>query len=140
MKIIGNVIYSEDRRVDVQKHQICLACTLNEAAHYHHILPFVDGGRTLIPVCENCHNKIHGLNFQKHSENVKKGLQKAKENGKRLGQPKKFIDVIPYVDLYHQGLSYRQIAKKLNCSVGTVCRILKENLPNSVKKKNETKS
>lgn len=60
------------------------------------------------------------------SERVKAGLKNAKRKGKRLGRP----PVAPYTlqkakDLRKEGLSYRQIGKRLQVSEGVIRKHLK---------------
>lgn len=49
------------------------------------------------------------------SERVKGGLRKARENGKKLGRPKvmDLVDIEEVKRLKAEGLSYREIAKRL---------------------------
>lgn len=47
------------------------------------------------------------------SERVKGGLRKARENGKKLGRPKVLVDIEEVKRLKEEGLSYREIAKRL---------------------------
>lgn len=73
---------------------VCINCGDN-ATHYHHVVPKVLGGNdttNVVPLCDKCHGLIHSVSYQNggisHSELTKIGLQKAKENGKRVGIPK----------------------------------------------------
>lgn len=52
------------------------------------------------------------------------GLDHAVSIGKKLGRPQE-NDIEAIKKLRTQGLSYRNIAKQLNCSMGAVCRALK---------------
>ncbi len=58
------------------------------------------------------------------AERVKAGLRRAVENGKRLGRPKAGIDEEEVVRLREKGLSFREIARRLNLSKSTVARHL----------------
>lgn len=129
-KPIGTILYSDSRHLFCDKSIDCSACLINKADHYHHIIPFVDGGRTVIPVCETCHNKIHGLNFNNHSENIKLGIEKARLAGKQIGKKMKNYDIMKFMELHNNGLSYRQIAKEMKISVGTVCNLFKRHYKN----------
>ena len=51
---------------------------------------------------------------------VRAGLRNARAKGKTLGRPKKDVDVARIEALRASGISWRQIAKKLGLSVGTV--------------------
>lgn len=57
-------------------------------------------------------------------ERVKAGLQRVKAEGKRLGRPKKQLDLYRACDLRLQGLTFRQIAKNVGLSSATICRHL----------------
>lgn len=52
------------------------------------------------------------------------GLDYARSKGKKLGRPKE-NDFNKILELRNQGLSYRQISSKLNCSLGAVCRAVR---------------
>ncbi len=95
----------------------CFECN-SEADHAHHVVPFSRGGTRTIPLCESCHSKVHELEYNGHSQIVKEGLARAKANGVQLGR-KPTVDTERAVELRAQGLSYRQIAKMLNISLGS---------------------
>jgi putative DNA-invertase from lambdoid prophage Rac len=63
------------------------------------------------------------------SERIKSGLQNAKRKGKKLGAKIKLNPMLLQkgLDLKNQGLSNRQIAKKLKVSEGTFRYWLKKN-------------
>ena len=63
------------------------------------------------------------------------GLDHAVSIGKKLGRPQE-NDIDAIKKLRTQGLSYRKIAKQLNCSMGAVCRALKA-APKSLNKDEE---
>lgn len=71
-------------------------------------------------------------------ERVRNGLKAAKARGKILGQPKKHINALPFIELKKSGLTHRQIAKTLNCSTGTVSRILSQVQMSGPSKSNES--
>src|ERR1700693_3099257 len=54
------------------------------------------------------------------AERVRSGLRHARAKGVTLGRPKKDVDVARIEALRASGISWRQIAKKLGLSVGTV--------------------
>ena len=60
-------------------------------------------------------------------ERVKAGLQRARDQGKRLGRPPvPPIKQNRMVELRGKGLSYRRIAKKMDLSLGTVSSCLRK--------------
>lgn len=59
------------------------------------------------------------------SERVKRGLEKAKSDGKRLGREKtRNSELIQ--ELRRQGLTYQEISKRAKCSIGSVQAELKK--------------
>ena len=56
-------------------------------------------------------------------ERVKAGLRHARARGKRLGRPKKPLDVVKIARLRAQGKSWRKIARIMECSAKTCRRI-----------------
>lgn len=63
-------------------------------------------------------------------ERIRSGLKRARAKGTRLGPPikinREIIDRV--VALHKQGLSYREIAKQANISIGTANKIVKQTL------------
>jgi putative DNA-invertase from lambdoid prophage Rac len=57
-------------------------------------------------------------------ERVKAGLERARREGKRIGRPRAFVPVARAVRLRRQGLSYREIARRLRVGYGTLHRAL----------------
>lgn len=72
----------------------CFIC-YNKATENHHVIPKSLGGKKTIPLCSECHAKVHGnesLRKDNHSYLTKKGLQRAKARGIKLGNPKNLTD------------------------------------------------
>jgi len=59
-------------------------------------------------------------------DRVKAGLARAVREGKVLGRPKSKVNAFEVVRLRGAGFSLRDIANKLNCSLGTVQRCIKK--------------
>ena len=57
-------------------------------------------------------------------ERVKGGLRRAKEKGKRLGRPRLVLDAREVRKMKDQGMSLREIGKKINASAATVYKTL----------------
>lgn len=81
---------------------VCFECG-KPSGEMHHVIPRVRGGTKTIPLCVECHCKVHDLkNRPDHKKLVIEGLKKAKERGVKLGTPanltesgkKKGIEVI----------------------------------------------
>ena len=64
-------------------------------------------------------------------ERVRAGLRHARAKGKRLGRPKKSIDVAQIKSMRAAGASWRVIARKLGVSVGSVFAAAKGAFPQS---------
>jgi len=58
-------------------------------------------------------------------DRVNAGITRAKKNGVKLGRPKAEINISEVLKLKENGLSFRNIATKLNISVGSVQRCIK---------------
>jgi DNA invertase Pin-like site-specific DNA recombinase len=56
---------------------------------------------------------------------VKAGLERARREGKRIGRPRTFVPVARAIGLRHKGLSYREIARRLQVGYGTLHRALR---------------
>ena len=67
--------------------------------------------------------------LKKLSKDVKTGLERARAKGKTLGRPKNKINNYEIVRLRNEGLSLRNISKKMNISLGAVQRCIKNHAP-----------
>ena len=56
-------------------------------------------------------------------ERVRAGLRNARAKGKRLGRPKKILDVAKISQLHSAGRSWRKIARVMGCSAKTCRRV-----------------
>jgi predicted transcriptional regulator len=69
------------------KQHICFECGADENLHNHHVVPYVSGGTKTIPLCGDCHGKVHGKNFGSDWRKLQaEGIAKAKAAGKFLGR------------------------------------------------------
>lgn len=73
---------------------VCCNCGSADSVEYHHIVPLSLGGHDVTTnkccLCYKCHSLIHfgkSKNIS-HSELTKRGLERAKNNGKRVGTQK----------------------------------------------------
>ena len=62
------------------------------------------------------------------AERVKAGLRNARAKGKRLGRPRKFVDAARIGRLRAQGVSWRKIARQIECSARTARRAVQKNM------------
>jgi|TARA_Y100000289_G_C3801281_1_gene89108 hypothetical protein len=70
----------------------CAVCGKTEDLQYHHFTPRIDGGSddetNILTLCYEHHCEIHGKPYRNkihHAELTRKGLQRARERGVRLG-------------------------------------------------------
>ena len=78
----------------------CAVCGSTEDLHHHHFTPRIEGGiddeTNIITLCYEHHCEIHGKSYRNrinHSELTKKGLQKARERGVKLGNSANLIEM-----------------------------------------------
>lgn len=128
-------------------NRICANCG-KPATCEHHIVPIVLGGNDIpsnkVALCDECHGKIHGVQFNNgsisHSELVKMGIQRKREaiakgeaykprshknnNSMALGRPIVTAEKIPqkFIEIYTSKMynSIADLARKCECSRTTV--------------------
>jgi DNA invertase Pin-like site-specific DNA recombinase len=65
-------------------------------------------------------------------ERVKAGIRRARENGKALGRPKTLkLEIEELKELRSQGMSFREIARRVNACPATVYKSLRKSDPNN---------
>ena len=126
--------------------QECCNCGSKDNLEYHHIIPLSLGGNNklsnLCCLCYSCHSLLHfgKTKHINHSEATKKGLQRARERGVQLGQPKgaklttqksleakKLIKELNYS--FEGNLSNEETYKQIGISRNTFYKYKKELLP-----------
>lgn len=60
--------------------------------------------------------------YRKRSEAIRSGQARARAAGKQMGRPRKVLHRDSITELRGQGLSWRQVARRLGAGVGTVRR------------------
>ena len=63
----------------------CFDCP-NPAECNHHVVPVSLGGTMTVPLCLECHGKIHGKDFVEAKRLQRVGIDKAKEAGAYQGR------------------------------------------------------
>jgi len=103
----------------------CFECG-RPASEKHHVVPRVLGGTKTIPICDECHGKVHSTNRMNISELTKAGLERARLAGKRLGGKPKYRKCIINVikSLNGKKTPLREIARITNIPYSTVRSIL----------------
>lgn len=124
-----------------KKGTICCNCQKDQkdAIQFHHIIPLAIGGNdydsNIVPLCDDCHNLIHHGTTKKgnynHSELIKKGMQKAKKEGKVPGRAKTTIDDISeefktfyYPKIKNKSITITKAAYEMNISRQTVYKYI----------------
>lgn len=124
---MNNDIWKSDRLISKDK---CYECGSCDDIHYHHIIPMSLGGIKTIPLCSECHGKIHGMVLtKKHIQRI--GIEKAKKEGRYKGRKagsmytdQEFLNKYKtVVDSLVSGNTFRKTAEIGNCSVGTVQKV-----------------
>ena len=54
----------------------------------HHVVPKSMGGTRTIPLCHECHSKVHGVDYNAHESLTKQGLAQAAREGRTGGRPR----------------------------------------------------
>lgn len=124
------VIWSEDKLISKDK---CYECNKHGDIHFHHIIPYSKGGRKTIPLCEECHGKVHGRDFLKHSQLIRDAVNKRKQQGVVLGRKKgsivsdeKFLLRYPdLVECYKKRISLRSARSITKKSINTIRKVYK---------------
>ena len=116
------------------KLDFCCICGKREGLHHHHWKPKVRGGSddetNLITLCYEHHALIHSLRpttWNNHSELVKEGQEKARQEGRSPGRPTNLNDeqirgVV--IDMRSKGIGLKKIAKKNRVGVSTLRKFL----------------
>ena len=139
MRILSSKFTRE--QLITKKGTICCNCQIdkNKQIIFHHIVPLSIVGQdvlsNIVPICNDCHQLLHHNtnkigNFE-HSKLVKAGMQKAKENGVRIGRKTVEINDLPsvFTDIYYpkiksKTISIAQAARELEMSRTTIYKYI----------------
>lgn len=120
----------------------CYECEKTDVKiHQHHVIPQIKGGVKTIPLCIDCHGKVHGIDMTHWSHLAKVARDKKIAEAKEKGEPSPFgrskgavetFDIFikkdstkKIIDELNKGMSVRTIAKKLGVSFNLVVKIRK---------------
>lgn len=114
--------------------KICFECG-KTAEHEHHVIPECLGGTKTIPLCEECHSKVHGADLrlrELQKIGIKKALEKHRLGIKKWGgggwnktNPEIYAEV---KTLRSKGVKLKEIAEKFTISIPTVYKILNDKI------------
>jgi hypothetical protein len=93
--------------------EACWECGKNEEVHYHHVVPRSKGGTRTLPLCLECHGKVH--NKKMHSSELVKAsyARRRKQNpgvkfGADAAQIKKMVEASAIVRT-EQAIEFEQM-------------------------------
>lgn len=126
-----DLIYKDINIID---KQTCINCG-RHADNRHHVVPRSLGGNNTtncVWLCDECHSLVHGISntdgILSHSELIKIGMQRAREEGKVIGRAKTTSADIewfkPYMERIKQGETISKIAKEADISRPTVYKYI----------------
>lgn len=104
-------------------YEYCIEHPKVLAVEWHHIIPHSLGGTRTVPLCNECHCKIHNVERVHAGVLIKEALKRKKELGFILGRPQR-VNPTDVLNLEKKGLSQAEIGQKLGCVKSTVCKIL----------------
>lgn len=110
--------------------KVCVECG-EKAHHDHHVIPKSLGGTFTVPLCTDCHAKVHGRRAMACGELIKAGIARAKARGVQVGGKNKgaWAKVDPsQQELIKrrkaEGVKVSHIAREVGASRQTIYRIL----------------
>ena len=132
----------------IQK-DICFECGSNNSIEYHHVVPYIKDGTKTIPLCIECHSKVHSIDFVKARELKKIGIQRARERGVVFGRKTGVIESIETFMakersqkikyLLEAGYPYKKISDMVNCGISLVQKVSKIRKQQTIKSDNNDK-
>ena len=126
-------IWTEDKTF---KKGVCFECGKTDCdIDYHHVVPYIKGGNQTVPLCLECHGKVHGLDKVKHKQLQREGIERAKKMGRYKGRscntketPEQFLSKDKNVEIINrvlEGQTYSQINEEMGCSRTTIVKVVK---------------
>lgn len=99
----------------------CLECGA-DTSHFHHLVPKVRGGVTVVPLCDVCHGKVHDMDFTDHKELTKEGMKKA---GLKVISDETYKKICKCLS---QGWTFRKISEEFGVGSSTITRAKEMNV------------
>jgi hypothetical protein len=87
---------------------VCFGCRLDaETTQRHHVVPVALGGVGAVMLCDNCHDKVHGMDSEGRgglslSLLTRIGVARARASGKHCGRPRKVFPAERALDALKQ--------------------------------------
>lgn len=105
----------------------CFECD-DPAECDHHVVPRVKGGTRTVPLCLECHGKVHGIDAVRFKTLQRIGIAQARADGKYKGRKPggTKADRPQAKEMRAKGLKPAEIALALGISERTAFRYLKE--------------
>lgn len=93
----------------------CFECGA-DAEELHHVVPRSKGGTKTVPLCCECHGKVHDVKRINIRELTKEGLAKKKAQGVRLGRPHVIKPEVRkrVLEMREAGMTLKGIVARLN--------------------------
>lgn len=113
-----------------KKTKKCFECDTTKSIEQHHVVPRSLGGTRTLPLCSDCHAKVHDRKAISISELTRKAFEEKKKRGEYLGgiipygwyvKNEKLIPskreskiILQIIAMREQGLTFRAIVADLN--------------------------
>lgn len=113
----------------------CFECG-KPAQHRHHVIPKCKGGTKTVPLCLECHGKVHDKDMVRMAQLQRIGVEAARKAGKKWGGSKKGWrwtvtddQVAAIHDMRGRGKRITHISRVTGLSRPTIYRVLREVRP-----------
>lgn len=107
--------------------EVCYECRKAAVClHKHHVVPKSLGGTQTVPLCPECHGKVHGVSMAS-VDLVKEGVRRSIARHNRWAG-RELLDRDEILRLHNKKLSSREIAKILGAekSGGSIRKIIRQ--------------
>jgi hypothetical protein len=145
-------IWKEDKLI---LKDVCFECGVTKKTHqihYHHVVPHIKGGKNAIPLCVDCHDKVHGgymkkLGGMQSTILMNEGRKRAMERGVVFGRKEGYReekDVFmnkpkskEVIELLKKGKTYKEISDIVGVGEGKISKVKKLLIEDGVIQVNE---